>query len=217
MHNKISKMPKEWPLARKGKKYIVVSSHESSRSIPIVFAVRDMLKIAKTRREVKNICLEKQVKINGKIRTDEAFPLQPRDILTLEKIGKNYVLLQKGKKFIIEEVTGSASKTKIVKILNRKILAKDKIQANLQGGENIILKDSFSCGDSLVMDLDKNKVLKIIPLKKDTRVEVIRGKHISSLGKIVGIKEEGKKHSYEIKLEDGRNVFLDRKTILAIE
>lgn len=217
MHKKISEMPKEWPLARKGRKYIAVSSHDDRKSIPIVFALRDVLKIAKTRREVKQICLEGNVVVNGKVRKDIAFPIQSRDILQLDKIKKNYVLVQKNKKYKFELIEKKDANSKIIRIIGKTVLGKNKFQANLQDGRNFLVKEKFNCGDSVVWDLNKNQISKIIPLEKGARVEIIKGKHLGLKGKIVGEKEEGNKVSIEIKLEDGKNVFLEKIVLLAIE
>jgi len=217
MHKKISEMPKEWPLPRKGKKYIAVASHDNNKSIPVVFALRDLLKIAKSRREAKKICLEGNVKINNKIRKDIAFPIQLRDLLQLEKIGKNYRLVLKNKKFIFEEIKPSETGTKVVKVIGKVVLRKDKFQANLQDGRNFIMENKFSCGDSAIVDFTKDKIVKFIPLKKDSLVEIIKGKHIGEKGKIIRDKKEGSKIMLEIKLEDERIVCLDKKVLLAIE
>jgi small subunit ribosomal protein S4e len=217
MHKKISEMPKEWPLARKGRKYIKVSSHNSSKSIPVVFALRDMLKIAETRREVKKICIEKNVKINGKTRADIAFPLQLRDVLCLEKINKSYLLIQKNKRLQLQEIEEKEANTKTVKIDGKTILCKGVVQANLQDGNNFIVNEKFSCGDSAIVDFKKNKVVRIISLKEGAKVEVIKGKHIGSKGKIIKEKEEGEKIAYEIKMEDGRAVLLNKNVLLVTE
>ncbi len=217
MHKKISEMPREWPLARKGKTYLAVASHDGDKGMPIVFAIRDMLKIADTRREVRKICLEGSVKINGKVRKDPAFPIQPRDILQLEKLGKNYKLILVNKKFKLEEVSPKETKSKTVKIVGKKIIGKNIVQANLEDGKNFITKDKFSCGDSAIVDFEKNQIVKIISLSKGNTVEVVKGKHIGSKGKIVGDKQKGEEIILEIKMGDGSLVCLDKNILLAIE
>ena len=215
MHKKLSEMPKEWPLPRKGKKYIAVASHHPNKGFPLVFALRDFLKIAKTYREARKICLEGNVMVNGKVRKDVMFPLLLRDFLELAKIDKKYVLEIKNKKLNLLEVKDA--KTKIVKVMNKRLLKNKTIQANLEDGTNILLKEKFSNGDSLLIELKTGKVLKVIPLKKGSNVEVISGKHLGQKGKIVELVKEGKIDVYEIKLNGEKNVFLKRNTLLAIE
>jgi small subunit ribosomal protein S4e len=214
MHRKISEMPRKWPLARKGRKYLARASDGSKDSLPILFALRDILEIAKTRREAKKICLQGQLKINGKLRKDEGFPMRPRDVLEIEEMNKTFVLVQDGKKFVLKE---EKINKKISKIIGKKILAGNKVQANLGDGTNRILKEKFSCGDSLVIEFERKDSGKIIPLGKGSRVEVIGGKHISNKGKILDVKKEGEKEVFEVKLDGGKQVLLKKEILLAIE
>ena len=79
------------------------------------------------------------------------------------------------------------------------------------------MNKEFSCGDSVLLEFGKKGVAKIIPLKEGSKIEVIRGKHIGEEGKIVAKKKEGDKEIFEIKLEEGKIVALDKKFLLAIE
>ena len=94
MHIKRSETPKTWPIPRKGgtSKYILVSSHAQQKGISMLFIMRDLLKIAKTRKEIKRILLGKDVRINGKVRKDESFPVQVFDVVSFGASGKNYRL-----------------------------------------------------------------------------------------------------------------------------
>ena len=177
MHRKINEMPREWPFPRKGKKFITFASHNSENSLPLLYVLRDLLKFAKTRREVRKICLKKYIKINGVERIDPLFPVQNRDIITIEKIKKNYILVLKKGKFSLEEVDSKDAKTNVVKIKGKKKLAKGKVQINLENGTNVLFSEACSCGDSVVFNFEKKKIEKILPLKKQANVEIIKGKH----------------------------------------
>lgn len=216
MHRKINEMPREWPFPRKGKKYIAFASHNSKKSLPLLYVLRDLLKFARTMKEVKKICLQGDIKINQVKRIDPLFPVQTRDIVSIEKIKKNYILLIKEGKFFLEEIDSKNSSNKIIKIKNKKILSKDKIQVNLEDGTNILYSEKCYCGDSAVLDLKNRKIEKILPLKEKAIVEVIKGKHLSKQGKIVSIQQRNEKKFYEIKLEEGKNVFLPENTLLVI-
>ncbi len=161
--------------------------------------------------------MEGSVKVNGKVRKDIVFPVQARDVLTLDKIGKSYLLVLKNKRFVFEEVKGTKADRKIVKVIGKITLGKNKLQANLQDGRNCLMSKDFSCGDSVLIEFDKKGVSKVIPLKEGSKIEVIKGRHIGQEGKIVGTKKEGDKLTFEINLEDGRMVVLDKKVLLAIE
>lgn len=213
MHRKITEMPREWPLARKGKKYLARASDRSIDSLPILFALRDILGVVQTKREARKVCLNGDIKINGIIRKDEQFPLKLRDVLEIEKMKKTYVLRQKGKRFVLEEENINS---KISKIIGKRILSGKKIQANLDDGTNKILKDKFSRGDSLVVEFGKKDSIKIIPLGKNSKVEIIGGKHIGKVGMVVGTEMEKEKEVFKIKLDKEKEILLREEFLLAI-
>ena len=133
MHIKKTKMPTTWPVPRKGKKkrFIAVPSHSVTKGISVLFLLRDVLKIARTRKEARHMTLNEMVKVDNKVRKDENFPVQVRGILSLDKAKLNYRLEIFNKKFRLVEISEKEAKTKIVKIVGKTILSGNKIQMNL--------------------------------------------------------------------------------------
>ena len=216
-HIKRTKMAKTWPVPRKGKlRFIAKPSHAGNKGISLLFILRDILKIAQTRKEAKYMILNGDIRVNNKIRYDENFPVQVFDTINLEKAKKNYRLEIVNRKFSLSEISDKEAETKVVKIKGKKILGKNKIQMNLDDGHNYIVKDKFSVGDSVILNTKENKVIKILPLKEGAKIEVISGKHAGEKGKIVGFEELIRGRDYIIKLESGE-VHLPFKTILVIE
>ena len=216
-HIKKTQMPTSWPVPRKGKRkrYVAVPSHATGKGISLLFLLRDVLKIADTRKEARHMTLNGMVKVNNKVRTDENFPVQVFDIVNLEKAKLNYKLEIVNKKFKLVEVSGKDADSKIVKITGKKIIGKDKIQMNMDDGANILTKEKFSVGDSALLNTKENKIVKILPLKEGAKVEVVVGKHAGEKGELVGFEELTRGRSYVIKLED-KTVSLPYKTILVI-
>jgi len=235
-HIKKTQMPKSWPVPRKGKgkRFVAVPSHATSKGISLLFLLRDVLKIVKTRKEARYMTFNEMVKVNNKMRKDENFPVQVFDTINLspsasnrhdptgpdysadpEKVMINYRLEIVNKKFNLVEISAKDAETKIVKIVGKKILAKDKIQMNLDDGQNIITKEKFSVGDSIVLNTKNDKIVKVLPLKEGAKIEVIVGKHAGEKGKLEGFEELVRGRTYKIKLED-KTVSLPYKTILVI-
>lgn len=217
VHIKKTKMPKTWPVPRKGKgkRYVAVPSHATGKGISLLFLLRDVLDIAKTRKEVRVMTLNGMVMVNNRVRHDENFPVQVFDVLNLEKAKKNYRLEIVNKKFSLVEITSKEAGSKIVKIIGKKVLGKKSVQMNLDDGQNFLSEAKFSVGDSAVLDTKKNVVSKVLELKKGAKVEVIGGKHAGEKGELVGFEELTRGQNYEIKLED-KTVKLPYKTILVI-
>jgi len=182
------------PIERKGTKYIVRTASHVENSVPVLIAVRDMLKLAKTAKEVQKIINSKQIKINGKIVKDFHQSIKLFNILS---IGKNYRLsfLETGK-FYFEEIKSSDSRP--CKVTNKKLLKHSLIQLNLHDGSNIITKEKINVNDTIYLDIS-GKITKQLPLKTGLEIFVISGKHIGKKGKIESL-ENG---SALIKFKEG--------------
>lgn len=217
MHLKRSEMPKQWPIPRKGKsRYVAVPSHAMTKSITILYILRDILKIARTRKEAKKILNNKDVKINNKIRIDDCFPVQVLDTISLEKTKKYYKLEIMNKKFLLKEISEKEVEKKIIKIIGKKILKDKKTQMNLEDGTNILTKEKFNVGDSVILDTKKFKIQRIIPLKKGSKLEIVIGKHAGKKGELVGYENLTRGKNYKIKLEEGSEVSLPYRAFLVI-
>lgn len=185
---------KFWPIPRKGTKYLAVASYNQYESIPLVVVVRDILKIVRNKKELQRLINEKRIKINHKEIRNTNYPVCLFDIINLPDIKKNYkAIFSDKKKMIFEGIPDKEAETKIFKILNKKILAEKKVQINLMHGKNIISKEKVNTGDSILLNLKDNKIIKIIPMEKGKNIFVIKGKHMGEKGKIDSIMERGGK------------------------
>ena len=113
------------------------------------------------------------------------------DTLTIIPSKKSYrVNLSKFGKFDLEEIKDSEKSIKISKIINKKILKGKNTQLNLWDGRNFLFKGKCDVNDSVIIDLDKNKIEKCLPLKEGVSVLVIGGKHAGKKGNIKKINQE---------------------------
>ena len=221
-HIKKTEMPTSWPIPRKGKRkrFVAVPSHSGTKGISILFLLRDVLKVTKTRKEARYMTLGKMVKVNNKIRTDENFPVQVFDSLTLEasdkKDNKNYRLQIVNRKFSLIEISEKEAGTKIVKISGKKSLDKKTVQMNLEDGENILTKEKFFVGDSVVLNTKEDKIEEVLPLKEGAKVEIIVGKHAGKKGSLVRFEELVRGKNYIVKLDDVE-VSLPFKSVMVIK
>ncbi len=176
------------PIERKGTKYIARAASNLNNSIPVVIAIRDMLKLAKTSGEVKKMINQKIIKINGKPVKDLKESIQ---LFGLLEAGKTYVLsLLPTGKFVFEEA--KEKNIRVCKIINRTLVKGNNLQLNLHDGTNILSKDKITIGDSIHLDLS-GKIKKHIPLEKGKEVMILSGKYAGLRGKIYSL--EGKKAS----------------------
>ncbi len=187
-HMKRQEMPKNWPVPRKGTAFVVKSN---SKGIPILVVLRDIMKIAKDRSEVKKAIHKKDLIISGKPVNDEKKSLELFDVLTIVPSKKNYrLVLSKKGKYDVEEISEKDSKIKISKVIGKRLLKNKKVQLNMEDGRNYLSDVKCSIGDSAVIDLEKKKISKVLPIKENSEVIVIGGKHAGLKGKITKIIEE---------------------------
>lgn len=212
---KRNKIGNFWPIPRKGTKYLAVASHNQNESIPLSVILRDILRLVKNKKELKRALNEKQVLINNKQIKETNYPVCLFDILTIGK--KNYkAILSENKKMIFREIENKDSETKIYKILNKKKLGEDKIQLNLTQGKNILSNEKIEVGDSVILNLKDNKIIKKIPLEKGRTAFAIKGKHAGKSGKILEIMKRGSKKIAKIEHKGERiNVWI--KNIILTE
>ena len=181
MHQTRSQLTKKIPLRRKGTKYVVRTRSHLHSSVPVLIAVRDMLKLAHTAKEVKEMIKEKVLKLNGREIKDERESIKLFNVLHADK---NYMLTFSDLgKFTLEE---TKSKERLAKVTGKKVLKGKKQQLNLHDGTNILSSEKVKVGDSVYLDLN-NKIAKHVALEKGKECFVISGKYIGKKGKINSI------------------------------
>ncbi len=184
-HLKRQKVPKSWPIPRKGTTFVVKPRENLNKGIPILIILRDILRIAKNRKEVKKIIHEKSVLLNGKIVKDEKNSATLFDVITINSLKKNYRLdLSEKGKFKLEEIKETEAGQKVSKIINKKMLKKKRMQLNLIDGRNFLSDIKCKTNDSVIIDLKNKKIEKCLPLQEKANAIVFGGKHAGARGKI---------------------------------
>ena len=105
MHQTRQEATTRLPIERKGTKYIARASSDLENSVPVIIALRDILKLAKTKKEVKKMIIQKMLKINGREVIDQNESIK---LFNLFEADKAYVLkLSQTRKFFFEETKDS--------------------------------------------------------------------------------------------------------------
>ena len=204
MHLTRSEITPLVPIARKGTRYIARPMSHHNTSVSVVSVVRDMLKIAHTAREVHAMIKQKALMINGKVVKDYHEPLHLFSLLDADKRYK--LTLTTAGRFTLE---ASTAKTRVAKVVGKKMLRGKVVQINFHDGTNLLTKDDVDVGGSAELDL-KNKVVRWIPLEKGVHVFVRSGKSLGQSGKVKLV--EGKSVHVEL---GGRVVVLDSEHVIA--
>lgn len=192
MHQKRNEVTMKLPIPRKGTKYVARALSDLQNSVPVVIAIRDMLKMAQTTKEVKHMIHQKALKINGREVKDHRESIKLFNILQADK---PYLLsLTQNGKFKLEE---TKDKDRLTKVRNKTLLKGKKVQVNLHDGSNVLTNDKVNTNDSLYLDFN-GKITKHVPFEKGKECIVIVGKFLGHKGKVVSLDSNKAK----IKLKD---------------
>lgn len=205
MHLTRSELSKKVPVPRKGTRYIARTLGHVQNSISVLVAVRDMLHLAETAREVQEMIKSKLLKVNGRVVGNYRMPICFPSIIEAHK--KYRVSILPTGRFTLVETKES---TRFAKVIGKKILNGGILQYNLHDGTNVITKDKLSIGDSVELDMN-NKMLKNFPLAKAKKVFIYRGRNLGHEATV----EELSGNKIRLKLE-GRLLSLNTNQVMVL-
>jgi len=192
-HWKRQSIPTSWPIERKGSTYVVKPRFSVNEGVPVLIVLRDMLKIAQNRSEVKRIIHLRQILVNERLVTDERNNILFFDTINIIPLKEHYRLeLSKNGKFYLNKIKESEANKKIAKIINKKTLKGKKTQLNLSDGRNFLSDIKCNVNDSVAINLKEGKIEKCLPLKEKTKAVIFAGKHIGKNGEIEKLNLEEK-------------------------
>lgn len=206
MHQTRQEITKQLPLPRKGTKYVVRAASHHSSAVPVLIAIRDVLHLAQTAREVKAMIKGESVKINGRLVRDLHESIK---IFNTFEVDKTYrlILLPTGK-FTFEET--KEKDTRLCKVISKSLAKNKVVQLHLHDGTNIVAKDAIAIGDSVYLDVN-NKVKKHVSLAKGKNAFITSGSYAGNQGMITAI--DKKKISITI---NGRSTVLEQASVVVL-
>jgi len=215
MHLKRQKAPKNWPIYRKGTKYVARPRSDLGNGTSLLIVLRDMLKIVQNKKEAKRAIHFKHILLNNRPARDEKESILLFDVIKIVPEKKSYILnlTEKGK-ITVSEIKETESVRKVSKIVNKKIIKGGKIQVNLSDGRNFISDMKCNTNDSVLVNFEEKKIEKLIPLREGAEVIVFAGKHAGKKGTIKKIDLEKKMADIKSK-EKNINVLI--KQIMTIK
>ncbi|MCS7105989.1 MAG: 30S ribosomal protein S4e [Candidatus Aenigmarchaeota archaeon] len=175
--------PKFWKQPKKVLKYTVSprpGPHKKFECIPLLIIVRDILKLAETGKEAKRIIKSGEILVDGRKRKDHAYPVGLMDVISIPKIDKHFRILPGEKGLEVLEISKEEANLKICRINNKTAVKGGKIQLNLHDGRNILIekeKDEYKTGDSVMIEIPSQKILKHIVLKPGSVGIILKGQN----------------------------------------
>lgn len=198
--------PSFWPIHRKEVSWIVkpaAGPHPIENCISLTIMLRDILGVAKTRKEAKTIVAHEGVHVDGKTRREDDFPVGLMDVVSLLDAEEHFRVLPSYKGLILQSIDKDEAKSKLCRIEDKKVVDNGHVQLNLHDGTNILVRvadpknpqeDVYETLDTLKVSLPEKQILEHIEMKEKDFGIITGGKNVGKQGRIVEIeKAEGKK------------------------
>jgi len=159
--------------------------------------LRDYLGLAGTAREAKLIVAQGKVKVDGRFRNDEKYPVGLMDVVEIAGArGAFRMLPVQGKGLTLVETTKEEAGFKLCRIQDKRTVGRGNLQINLHDGRNLLVKlqnpsnpveDVYSTGASLQIEIPSQKILKHMKVAEGAYAIVTGGRNVGRHGKISGI------------------------------
>jgi len=212
-HLKRHVSPTFWALHRKEKTWAVRTSsgpHTLGTSIPVSVILRDVLKYATTGREAKMIVKQGKVKVDGKARLDERFPVGLMDVVTLPDTGESYrALPEKGSRLILNPIKSDETSFKLCQITGKNILPNGVVQLQMHDGRTINVQPDgpYKVNDVVKLKVPEQEILGHIAFKEKIQSIITGGRSQGETGLIVGLgSEPGRKRTATVRTSKGEDI-----------
>jgi len=148
--------------------------------------LRNRLKYALTRQEVKYILKQRLVKVDGKVRTDSTYPSGFMDVINIEKTGENFRLLLDTKgRFTLHRITAEEAKYKLCRVRKVAIGPKGIPYLTTFDGRTIRYPDPLiKVNDSVRFDIETGKILDFIKFDTGNLCMITGGRNTGRVGVI---------------------------------
>ena len=217
-HLKRLPAPTFWPIHKKEFKWVIKPKpgpHMKDRSFPLLLILREILGLAKNRKEAKRILSENHVKIDGVIRKKDTFSIGLMDVLDIPIIKKSYRILPMRRRGLgLHVIDGEEKDFKLCKIMNKTVVKGGISQLNLHDGRNILLRksdpekiteDILKTHDVLKIDVPNYQILDHLSFDVGVFAIVENGKNIGRWGEIIDIEKKEARRPSIVTLKDSND------------
>jgi len=187
-HLKRLNAPKHWMLDKLSGNFAPRPSpgpHKLRECLPITVLLRNRLKYALNGADVTKIMMQRLIKVDGKVRTDNCYPAGFMDVISIEKTGEFFRLLYDVKgRFVCHRIGAEESAYKLGKV-KRVGVGKNSIPYIVTHDARTIRRDpenNVKVNDTVVIDIKTGKVTDYIKFDTGNTVMVIGGRNTGRVG-----------------------------------
>ncbi len=197
---------KELPVTQRKSVRWFPASRGTRQSLAIYVVLRDVLKLAGSKREARKILLAGKVSVDGKPCKDEFYPISLMSVIEIPDLKKGYRVDFTGGRLLPAETEHPEFKT--YKIVKKHVVRGGKFVLTFHDGRNMLGDNSYKVGNSVVLSLKGGKVVAQLPLDANAICTITAGKHIGTRVRLAKVLSVGRKKECEVKPLDGGESFI---------
>jgi small subunit ribosomal protein S4e len=180
-------------VARKERKFVKKASAgpaELRESLPLLFVLRDALRLAGDAREAKKVLNEGSVFVDGRVVRSAAFPVGLMSVVSIPAVNAFYRIVMRKNKLELCAVPKDSAGVKYCRLKTKKNVRKGRVQLVFHDGRSALIEkeeDRFKTGDTIKFAVPKQEIKGFLKLEKNAFCLVTHGKHSGALAKLVSI------------------------------
>jgi len=189
-HLKRLNAPHHWMLDKMGGTWAPRPSqgpHKLRECLPLILILRERLKYALNKREVMLICMQKLLKVDGRVRTDPTFPCGFMDVITIERSDDCFRLLYDTKgRYVLQRLKGNETNFKLCKVTRQELTSKKIPYIVTHDGRTIRYPEpNVRVNDTVKVDLATGKILDFVKFDIGTLVTCVKGRNCGRVGTLM--------------------------------
>jgi len=165
--------------------------HKLRECLPLSILLRNRLKYALTGQESKVIVKERNVKVDGKVRTDPTYPAGFQDVVSIEATNETFRLLYDTKgRFAVHRITPEEGTFKLCRVNHKKTGKNGVPYIVTHDGRTIRYPDpNVKINDSIKFDLVNGKIVDHVSFALGNLVTVTGGRNLGRIGVVTKIEK----------------------------
>ena len=210
-HVKRLAAPKSWPIKRKANTWITkpnAGPHKLEEAMSVGTMIKEILGYVKNRKEAKYVLSNGKIQVNGKSREDLKFPVGIMDVLTIGEEDYRVIINKKGK-LIPVKISKTEAKLILRKVSNKSTIKGKKTQINFGDGFNLLSKEKYQTGDTIVFS--DNKTKDHLKFEKGAMIYITAGKQVGNVGVVKEINDKAGLQKTTVIFTQGKEDFETRK------
>lgn len=188
-HLKRLNAPKHWMLDKMSGVWAPRPSpgpHGLRECLPLVLILRNRLKYALTFMEAEKVLRDREVEVDGKVRTDTSYPAGFMDVIHIRKTGENFRLVYDPKgRFHLVSITPAQAQTKLCRVKKYVTGSKGIPYIVTHDGRTIrFANPTIRPGDTVKINLKDNSITDWIQYETGNLCMITGGKNVGRVGTI---------------------------------